>query len=48
MHVYLSSTYLDLKRYRKTLTLALRKARYQVTMMEEYSARDELVEFACQ
>lgn len=48
MHVYLSSTYLDLKRHRKTVALALRKALYQVTMMEEYAARDELVEFACQ
>jgi hypothetical protein len=48
MHVYLSSTYLDLKRHRKTLALALRKAQYQVTMMEEYAARDHLVEFACQ
>ena len=48
MNVYLSSTYLDLKRHRKALALALRKAQYQVTMMEEYAARDELVEFACQ
>jgi hypothetical protein len=48
MKVYLSSTYLDLHRHRKTLAIALRKAQYQVTMMEEYAARDEVVEFACQ
>ncbi len=48
MNVYLSSTYLDLKNHRKTLALALRKAQYQVTMMEEYAARDERVEFAVQ
>jgi len=48
MNVYLSSTYLDLRRYRKAIALALRKAQYQVTMMEEYAARDEMVEFACQ
>ena len=48
MKVYLSSTYLDLKNHRKTLALALRKAQYQVTLMEEYPARDELVEFAVQ
>ena len=48
MNVYLSSTYLDLRRHRKAVALALRKAHYRVTMMEEYAARDELVEFACQ
>jgi hypothetical protein len=48
MNVYLSSTYLDLRRHRRAVALALRKAQYQVTMMEEYAARDELVEFACQ
>jgi hypothetical protein len=48
MNVYLSSTYLDLQRDRKAVAVALRKAQYQVTMMEEYAARDELVEFACQ
>jgi hypothetical protein len=48
MKVYLSSTYLDLQRHRKAVALALRKAQYQVTMMEEYAARDERVEFACQ
>jgi hypothetical protein len=48
MNIYLSSTYLDLQRHRKTLAIALRKAQYQVTMMEEYAARDEMVEFACQ
>jgi Domain of unknown function (DUF4062) len=48
MNVYLSSTYLDLQRHRKSLAIALRKAQYQVTMMEEYAARDEMVEFACQ
>ena len=48
MKVYLSSTYLDLHPHRKALALALRKAQYQVIMMEEYVARDEMVEFACQ
>jgi hypothetical protein len=48
MNIYLSSTYLDLQLHRKALALALRKAKYQVTMMEEYAARDEVVEFACQ
>jgi hypothetical protein len=48
MHVYVSSTFLDLERHRKVLARALRKAHYQVTMMEEYAARDELVAFACQ
>jgi hypothetical protein len=48
MKVYLSSTYLDLHLHRKVLALALRKAQYQVTMMEEYVARDEMAEFACQ
>lgn len=45
MKVYLSSTYLDLNLHRKALALALRNAQYQVTMMEEYVARDEMVEF---
>jgi Domain of unknown function (DUF4062) len=48
MKVYLSSTYRDLKNYRKMLGDALSKAKYQVVMMEEYVSRDELVEFACQ
>jgi hypothetical protein len=48
MKVYLSSTYLDLKSQRGTLALALRKAQYDVVMMEEYAARDAIVEFACQ
>lgn len=47
MKVYLSSTYLDLKSHRKTVALALRKAQYDVLMMEEYAARDAAVEFAC-
>jgi hypothetical protein len=48
MKVYLSSTYLDLKSHRKTVALALRKAKYDVVMMEEYAAHDAIVEFACQ
>jgi hypothetical protein len=48
MKVYLSSTYLDLKRHRKAVATALRKAQYDVVMMEEYAARDSVVEFACQ
>jgi len=47
MKVYLSSTYLDLKRHRAIVARALRKAGYDVVMMEEYVARDERVEFAC-
>lgn len=47
MKVYLSSTYTDLKHHRATLARALRKARYDVVMMEEYAARDARVEFAC-
>ena len=46
MKVYLSSTYLDLKRHRRLVAQAMRKAQYEVTMMEECAARDELVEFA--
>jgi Domain of unknown function (DUF4062) len=48
MKVYLSSTYLDLRKHRETVALALRKAGYDVVMMEEYVARDEITEFACQ
>jgi hypothetical protein len=48
MKVYLSSTYVDLRRHRKAMALALRKAQYNVVMMEEYVARDLPVEFACQ
>jgi hypothetical protein len=48
MKVYLSSTFTDLKRHRAILGRALRKARYDVVMMEEYVARDQRVEFACQ
>ncbi len=48
MKLYLSSTYLDLEEHRATLARALRKARYEVVMMEEYVARDEKVEFACE
>jgi len=47
MKVYLSSTYADLKQHRATLARALRKAQYDVVMMEEYVARDARVEFAC-
>jgi hypothetical protein len=47
MKIYLSSTYVDLKQHRASLAKALRKARYEVMLMEEYSARDARVEFAC-
>ena len=47
MKIYLSSTYTDLKQHRARLANALRKARYEVVMMEEYVARDVRVEFAC-
>lgn len=46
MKTYLSSTYQDLKDYRSALALSLRKAKYEFVMMEEYVARDALVEFA--
>jgi hypothetical protein len=48
MKVYLSSTFLDLQDHRERVAKALRKAKYDVVMMEEYVARDELVEVACQ
>lgn len=48
MKIYLSSTYMDLKRHRAVLGRAMRKAGYEVAMMEEYVARDQRVEFACQ
>lgn len=48
MKVYLSSTFVDLERHRARLGRALRKAGYGVVMMEEYAARDQRVEFACQ
>ena len=48
MKIYLSSTYRDLKDHRSMLATAMRKAKYDVVMMEEYVARDEVVEFACQ
>jgi hypothetical protein len=47
MKLYLSSTYLDLKRHRDSLGRVLRKSGYEVVMMEEYVARDQRVEFAC-
>jgi uncharacterized protein DUF4062 len=47
MKVYLSSTFIDLERHRATLGRALRKAGYDVVLMEEYVARDQRVEFAC-
>jgi hypothetical protein len=47
MKIYLSSTYTDLKQHRATLAHALRKARYEVVMMDECIARDARVEFAC-
>jgi hypothetical protein len=48
MKVYLSSSFLDLKQHRQIVAIAMRKARYDVVMMEEYVARDEIVEIACQ
>ena len=48
MKLYLSSTYIDLKRHRAKLGRALRKSNYEVVMMEEYVARDQRVEFACE
>jgi hypothetical protein len=48
MMTYLSSTFLDLERHRTVVARALRKALHQVVMMEEYAARDQRVEFACQ
>jgi predicted ATP-grasp superfamily ATP-dependent carboligase len=47
MKIYLSSTYLDLVRHRAKVANSLRKAGYEVVMMEEYAARDQRVEFAC-
>jgi len=47
MKIYLSSTYADLKQHRARLAQALRQAHYEVKLMEEYSARDARVEFAC-
>jgi hypothetical protein len=47
MKLYLSSTYTDLKGHRTTLSRALRKAGYDVVMMEEYAARDLPVPLAC-
>jgi len=35
MKLYLSSTYIDLKRHRAALARALRKSGYEVVMMEE-------------
>ena len=40
MKVYLSSTFVDLQDHREKLAKALRKAKYDVVMMEEYVARD--------
>jgi hypothetical protein len=47
MKLYLSSTFIDLKRHREKLALALRKSGYEVVRMEEYAARNQKVEFAC-
>jgi hypothetical protein len=47
MKVYISSTFTDLERHRATVGRKLRKAEYDVVMMEEQVARDERVEFAC-
>ncbi len=45
--IYLSSTYEDLKDYRRTVIDALRKSGYQVINMEDYVARDERPVDAC-
>jgi hypothetical protein len=45
--IYLSSTYEDLKDYRRTVIDALRKSGYQVVNMEDYVARDERPVDAC-
>ena len=39
--IYLSSTYEDLKEYRRAVFDALRQARYQVIAMEDYVATDQ-------
>lgn len=39
--IYLSSTYADLKDYRRIVVEALRKSTYHVIAMEEYVAKDE-------
>ena len=39
--IYLSSTYEDLKEYRKVVFDSLRKSGYQVTAMEDYVATDQ-------
>ena len=39
--IYLSSTYEDLKEYRRVVFEALRKAGYEVIAMEEYVSRDQ-------
>ena len=48
MKVYLSSTFVDLQDHREKVAKALKKAKYDVVMMEEYAARDGLVEIVCQ
>ena len=45
--IYLSSTYEDLKDYRRTVIDALRKSGYRVFNMEDYVARDERPVDAC-
>lgn len=45
MKVYLSSTYLDLKSQRRAVGKMLRKAQYDVVMMEDYPARAGTAEF---
>jgi acyl-coenzyme A thioesterase PaaI-like protein len=41
--IYLSSTYEDLKDYRRVVFEALRKSGYQVIAMEDYVATDRLL-----
>jgi len=48
MKLDLSSTYKNLKDHRAFVAEYLRKNQHQVIMMEEYVARDQLVEFAYQ
>lgn len=46
--VYISSTYKDLIEYRKAVSEALRKIRYDVVCMEDYVARDDRALAACE
>ncbi len=45
--IYLSSSYEDLKDYRRVVFEALRRSGYNVIAMEEYVARDDRPVYAC-